>query len=100
MQTMRDMLRRELGRSLAALPELDRLAAAWSVACGSALAGRGDIVGYEQGTVRVRVSGAEWLDTFGQMRGILTSDLHRIARVPVTAIHFELPPSQARQENA
>ena len=38
MQRMREMLRDSLARSLRELPELDRLAAAWPVACGPALA--------------------------------------------------------------
>jgi hypothetical protein len=42
MERMRDVLRGSLGRSLRALPEEDRLAAAWPVACGSALAGHGE----------------------------------------------------------
>ena len=35
-----------LGRSLDALREEDRLAAAWPVACGKALAERGSVTGY------------------------------------------------------
>ncbi len=89
MQGMRELLRSQLGRSLRPLPELDRLAAAWPVACGSALAGHAEIVAYERGVVRIVVASAEWMEPLGQMRGILTSDLGRIAGVPVTAIHFE-----------
>ena len=59
MQGMRDMLRGSLARSLRPLPPLDRLAAAWPVACGSALAGHGEIVGYEDGVVRIVVSSPE-----------------------------------------
>jgi hypothetical protein len=65
------------------------LAAAWPVACGSALAGRGEIVSYENGVVRVRVSSEEWMQPLSHMRLVLTSDLVRIAGVPVSAIHFE-----------
>jgi hypothetical protein len=89
MQNMRDMLRGTLARSLRPLPALDRLAAAWPVACGSALAGHGEVAGYEDGVVRIVVSSAEWMAPLGQMRLILKSDLARIAGVPVTAIHFE-----------
>jgi hypothetical protein len=90
MQGMRDLLRSTLGRSLKPLPPLDRLAAAWPVACGSALAGHGEVVAYEKSIVRVIVSSAEWLAPLEHMRRILESDLARIAAVPVTAIHFEL----------
>lgn len=86
---MRDMLRGTLARSLRALPELDRLAAAWPVACGSALASRGEVVDYSEGIVTIKVSSAEWMQPLGQMRLVLQSDLTRIAGVPVTAIHFE-----------
>ncbi|HZL26456.1 MAG TPA: DciA family protein [Acidobacteriaceae bacterium] len=89
MQNMRDMLRGTLGRSLRPLPPLDRLAAAWPVACGSALAGHGEVAGYEDGVVRIVVSSDEWMQPLAQMRHILTSDLARIAGVPVTAIHFQ-----------
>ncbi len=89
MQNMRDLLRGSLGRSLGPLPPLDRLAAAWPVACGAALAQRGEILSYDKGVVRVLVSSADWLQPLGQMRLILASDLARIAGVPVTAIHFE-----------
>jgi hypothetical protein len=89
MQNMRDMLRGSLGRSLRPLPALDRLAAAWPVACGSALAGHGEVAGYEDGIVHIVVSSEEWMQPLGQMRLILTSDLARIAGVPVTAIHFQ-----------
>ena len=89
MQGMREVLRGSLGRSLRPLPALDRLAAAGPVACGSALAGRGEIVSYDDGLVRVIVSSEEWMQPLLHMRLVLTSDLARIAGVPVSAIHFE-----------
>ena len=89
MQNMRDMLRGTLGRSLRPLPPLDRLMAAWPVACGSALAGHGEVAGYEDGVVHILVSSDEWMQPLAQMRLILTSDLARIAGVPVSAIHFQ-----------
>jgi hypothetical protein len=89
MQGMRELLRGSLGRSLRPLPALDRLAAAWPVACGSALAGRGEIAGYENGVVQVIVASEEWMQPLAHMRLVLTSDLARIAGVPVSAIHFE-----------
>src|ERR1700751_152482 len=45
MQGVREVLRGSLGRSLRALPEEDRLAAAWVVACGPALAERAEVLG-------------------------------------------------------
>ena len=99
MQGMRELLRGSLGRSLRPLPALDRLAAAWPVACGSALAGRGEIVSYENGVVRVRVSSEEWMQPLAHMRLVLTSDLARIAGVPVSAIHFETANREQRPGN-
>lgn len=89
MQGMRDMLRGTLARSLGPLPALDRLAAAWPVACGSALATHGEVAGYENGVVRIVVSSAEWMHPLSHMKPVLKSELARIAGVPVTAIHFE-----------
>ncbi len=98
MQGMRDMLRGTLARSLRPLPALDRLAAAWPVACGSALAGHAEIASYEDGIVRIIVSSPEWMQPLSHNRLILTSDLARISGVPVTAIHFEKAGNSKRTE--
>ncbi len=45
MDDMRSMLRGALGRSLSGMAEEDRLAAAWPVACGAAMAQHGEVVG-------------------------------------------------------
>ena len=90
MEDMRSMLRGSLGRSLIALSETDRLAAAWPVACGLAMAAHGEIVGFFDGTVSIAVSDAAWLSQMMSLRGILQNDLARIAKVKVTGIHFEL----------
>ncbi len=84
------MLRGVLGRSLATLPELDRLAAAWPVACGRTMAGRGEIAGFEGGVVQIQVQDSVWLAQMLSMRSALQHDLARIAAVKVTGIHFEL----------
>ncbi len=84
------MLRNSLGRSLAALDDVDRLAAAWPVACGRAMAEHGEIIGFFEGTVAIAVSDAAWLSQMMSMRSILQHEIARIARVKVTAIHFEM----------
>ena len=61
MQNMRDLLRANLGRSLQTMPPLDRLASAWPVASGAALAGRASIFAYEDGVVDIEVAAQEWL---------------------------------------
>jgi hypothetical protein len=100
MQNMRDLLRGSLSRSLRPLPIIDRLAAAWPVACGSALAGHGEVMSYEKGTVLIRVADTAWLPPLEHMRLILTSDLARIAGVPVTAIHFETKATFERSQRS
>lgn len=90
MQGMRDLLRGSLGRSLRELPDEDRLAAAWQVACGSALAGHGEVRHLDlEGMLHVRVVGAEWMTQFLRMRSALANDLGRIAGVKLNGIHFE-----------
>ena len=89
LEGMRDLLKESLGRSLGALREEDRLAAAWPVACGKALAGRGTVVGYADGVVRVQVEDGAWLQQLRSMRGQLAGEMARIAGVRVSEIHFE-----------
>lgn len=88
MDGVRALLRDSLSRSLHALSIEDRLEAAWLVACGRVLAKQGTIVGYENGSVRISVSDASWLEQMKSMRAELTAELARIAGVPVTGIHF------------
>ncbi len=90
MEGMRALLRGSLGRSLAGLDEADRLAAAWPVACGRAMAEHGEIVAFFEGTVTVAVSDETWLRQMMSMRGQLQAELARIARVKLTGIHFEM----------
>jgi len=90
MEAMRDLLRGSLARSLSGIQDQDRLAAAWTVACGAAMAGRGAIAAYDAGVVRIQVSDATWLRQMISLRSVLERDLARIAGLPVKAIHFEL----------
>jgi len=87
---MRDLLRGSLGRSLRTFSELDRLSAAWPVACGPSLASHAQVLHLdEERVLHVRVIGAEWLQQFQRMRSALAGDLGRIAGVRIDAIHFE-----------
>jgi hypothetical protein len=90
MQRMRDVLRGSLARSLRELPDEDRLAAAWPVACGSALAAHAEVLHLDaESVLHVRVTGAEWMQQFLHMRSALANDLGRIAGVRLAAIHFQ-----------
>jgi hypothetical protein len=90
MQHMRDVLRGSLARSLRELPDEDRLAAAWPVACGSSLANHGTISHLDAGgTLHIRVDTAVWMKQFLQMRSALCNDVGRIAGVRLNGIHFQ-----------
>jgi hypothetical protein len=95
MEGMRELLKGALGQSLRAMRDEDRLAAAWPVACGKAMAGHGVVLGFADGVVRVEVADGTWLRQMMSMRGQLAGELARIARVKVSAIHFEVKTSEA-----
>lgn len=89
MQRMRDILRDSLGRSLRELTDEDRLAAAWPVACGHALAEHGELLQLDGDRIlHVRVDGSAWMQQFLHMRSALSNDLGRIANVRLQAIQF------------
>jgi Dna[CI] antecedent, DciA len=90
MEGMRELLQGSLARTLEAMTEEDRLAAAWPVACGKALSERGRMAGYEDGVVLVEVMDAAWLQQMMSMRGQLAGEMARIAGVKVREIHFEV----------
>ncbi len=79
MEAMREVLRDSLGRSLRTMRDEDRLAAAWTVACGRAMAEHGAVVGYEAGVVRVEVADAVWLQQMISLRSVLEREIARIA---------------------
>jgi hypothetical protein len=90
MEAMRELLRGNLGRSLSAMRDEDRMAAAWTVACGRAMAERGAVIGYERGVVRVEVADAVWMRQMISLRGTLEREMARIAGLPVSGIEFAL----------
>jgi hypothetical protein len=67
---------------------LDRLRAAWPVACGAAMARKGVVVAFEGGIVQVEVTDSAWMEQMMGMRSILQSELGRIAEVKLGGIHF------------
>jgi predicted nucleic acid-binding Zn ribbon protein len=89
LEGMRDLLKVSLGRSLSALSEEDRLAAAWSVVCGKTIADRGAVVGYVDGVLRVQVEDGAWLRQLVSMRVQLAGEIARVAEVRVREIHFD-----------
>jgi len=89
MEGMRDLLKVSLRRSLGALSDEDRLAAAWPIVCGRAMAERGAVVSYVDGVVWVQVEDGVWLRQLMSMRAQLEGEMARIAGVRVSGIHFE-----------
>src|SRR4051794_32005169 len=100
MEGMRQLLRGSLARTLDGVSEEDRLAAAWTVACGPAMAGRGEIAGYSEGIVRVEVSDPVWLRQMGALKSTLERELARISGVRVNSIEFGLKRSERRHQRS
>ena len=91
MQVMRDLLRTSLGKSLAGLSPLDRLATAWPIAAGHAIAERSEVTALEDGRATITVASAAWQTQLRSSAPLLQADLARISRVPLNAILFVLP---------
>jgi hypothetical protein len=89
LEGMRDLLKTSMRRSLDALSDEDRLAAAWPVVCGKTMAERGVVVGYVDGVVQVQVKDGPWLRQLVSMRVQLAREMARIADVRVREIHFD-----------
>jgi uncharacterized protein (DUF849 family) len=90
MEGMRGLLKGTLGSSLRSLQEEDRLAVAWPVVCGKAMAEHGTVLGYAGGVVRVGVEDGTWMRQMMTMKRQLEAELALIAGVKVTKIHFEV----------
>ena len=102
MQLMRDILWRSLAKSLSTLTPLDRLAAAWPVVAGHAMAARSGVVGYEHGSVTVAADGEQWQRQLTISAPRLRNDLARVSGTPVTDILVVLRtgPPQSEPEDA
>jgi Dna[CI] antecedent, DciA len=96
LEGMRDLVRGAMVRSLRALTEEDKLAAAWPVACGKAMAERGVVVGYVDGVVLLQVADDVWMRQMMSMRTQLAGEMARIAGVKVSEIHFEMKRNDGR----
>ncbi len=96
MQGIRDLLRGSLGRSLDALSPLDRLAAAWPVAAGHAIAQHSTVTALDCGTAVLTVPDPGWRQQLQSSAQQLQGELARVSRVPLTAILFLSPREAAR----
>lgn len=88
MQSLRDILRSSLRTSLNGLTPLDRLATAWPVAAGHAIAERSTVARLEGTQAAVQVNDAAWLSELRANTPQLVTDLGRISGVPLTDILF------------
>jgi hypothetical protein len=86
---LREILKDHLGRNLRGLREADRLAAAWVVVCGRALASRSEVTDFSaSGAVEVSVEAGPWLEQLRSMESDLRHRLEQVAGVRVTGIHL------------
>lgn len=92
MESMRDLMREELAHSLQTLPPVERLALGWPVAAGSSIAARSAVSGLEKGVCTIQVQSPEWLAQLRSMEERLRILLTEVAKVPLTALHFEQKP--------
>jgi predicted nucleic acid-binding Zn ribbon protein len=90
MQGMRDILKASVSKGLQNLSREDKIAAAWTIACGPSLARRGAVVGFSEGVINIEVADAMWLRQMKSMETELQKEISRIAGVPITGIHFEV----------
>lgn len=88
MERMRDVLRSELAVSLGSSSDEDRVAAAWPVACGAAIAGHTRVEGLDAGVLRIAVDGGAWLAQMESIRPRLLAEVGRIAGVALADILF------------
>jgi predicted nucleic acid-binding Zn ribbon protein len=88
MDGIRSLLKESLPRSLRGLRDEDRLAAAWVIVCGTALANHSRIMRYDDGQIHVEVRDKVWLEQMRSMSAQLGSELSRTAGIKVTELHF------------
>ncbi len=88
LEKMRDLLKHSLGQSLQSLRPEDRLAVAWPVVCGKAMAEHGVLTGFAEGVLEVEADGEAWRRQFLAIEGQIAAELSRIAGVKVTGIHW------------
>jgi hypothetical protein len=88
MEDLKSILRGSFAKSLGALNDEDKVAAAWPVACGSVLASRGVVVGYTVGVMRVEVPSGAWMREMMSVRAKLEHEIARISGVRIVKIEF------------
>lgn len=90
LEGMRDLLRSALRRSLEKMPDEDRIAMAWPIACGKALSGHGEVAGFSEGIILIEVADGPWAGQLRSMQSQLAAEVGRIAGVRVRGIDFRV----------
>lgn len=88
MERMLDVARTALRGGLRSFSYQDRVSMAWVAVCGPVFAGRGTVIGYDEGVVSVEVTEGAWLQEMRNMSSHLEVELGRIAGIKVTKLHF------------
>lgn len=98
MQPARDYIRTHLARTLASADPDARIAAAWTVAAGRAIASRSCLASYDSATatVRILVSDSVWLQQMTALRSTLIRDLASISGLPVKQLDLQLDKDSAK----
>jgi predicted nucleic acid-binding Zn ribbon protein len=73
---------------LAAMPEEERVMAAWRQVCGAKAAEHARAESFAGGVLRVRVDDPAWLATLNQMRGQYCARLREMTGVAVEELEF------------
>ena len=73
---------------LAAMPEEERVMAAWRQVCGVHAAEHAHAENFSLGVLRVRVNDSAWLATLNQMRGQYIARLREMTGVAVEDVKF------------
>jgi predicted nucleic acid-binding Zn ribbon protein len=73
---------------LAAMPEEERVLAAWRQVCGAKAAEHARAESFESGVLRVRVDDPAWLATLDQMRGQYCARLREMTGAEIDQIDF------------
>lgn len=90
MEGIRSLLKKSLGQSIEALNDMDRLAVAWPVACGKAMAEHASVVDYADGIVRLEAVDDAWMREMMNMKAHLAREMSQIAGVPVKEIRIAI----------
>ena len=90
MEGIRSLLKKSLRQSIESLDDVDRLAVAWPVACGKAMAEHAFVVSYADGIVCLEAVDDAWMREMMNMKAHLAHEISRIAGVQVKEIRIAI----------